>query len=89
MKKQSLIQIVFDYIFGHKYYVNIINTRGVFRTECTSFIHPDKASAMRHKDVINSGRSFQVIETISFRSRQDYVLSDKIEVPKPNNNFAI
>ena len=76
--KKSLLTLVLEFILGHKYYVNIIATKGVIRTECTSFIHPTKESAMRHKSQIDSTTSFQYMETVSFRSRHEYVLSDKI-----------
>lgn len=77
--KKSLLTLVLEFIFGRKYYVNIIATKGVIRTECTSFIHPTKESAMKHRESIDSTMSYRVLETISFRSRHEYVLSDKIQ----------
>lgn len=71
--EQTLIEKILAHIFGHKYYVNIIRTRGVQKFEATSFIHLTKEQALAHKRDIENTRSFAFIETVTFRSRKDYV----------------
>ena len=70
--EQTLITKIIDFLFGKKYYANIINTRGTNVCQITSFIHCTKADAEAHKRTIQAGMSFIHIETISFRSRVDY-----------------
>ena len=72
MSQETVLQAIIAHIFGHKYYVNIINTRGTDRCEATSYIHRSKEEAMRHKLEIESTRSYLYIETISFRSHKQY-----------------
>lgn len=74
MAKETVLQAIIAHIFGHKYYANIVNTRGTYRCEISSFIHKSKEDAERHRREIESTRSFLFVETISFRSRMDYEL---------------
>lgn len=60
-------------LFGRKYYANIVCTRGVEKYEICSLIFPTKEAAMEHKRTIETTLSFQFIETISFRSRFNYM----------------
>ncbi len=68
----TVLKSIIDFLFGHKYYVNIINLRGTNNLEMTSFIHYSREDAERHRDDINATSSFLWIETVSFRSRKDY-----------------
>lgn len=70
--KQTLIEKIIEHVLGHKYYVNIISTRGTFKCETTSFIHPTKQAAIEHKREIETTLTYQWIETISFRSHNRY-----------------
>lgn len=72
MKQETLLTKIIDFLFGKKYYANIINTRGTDKCEVTSFIHRTKQEAEKHRRVIEAGMSFIYIETISFRSRKEY-----------------
>lgn len=72
MAKETVLQAIIAHIFGHKYYANIINTRGTDKCEISSFIHRSKEDAEKHKHEIESTLSFLYVETISFRSRKDY-----------------
>lgn len=72
MAKETVLQSIIAHIFGHKYYANIINTRGTEKCEMSSFIHRSKEEAEKHRRDIESTRTFLYIETISFRSRKDY-----------------
>lgn len=69
---ETVLQAIIAFVFGHKYYVNIVNTLGTSQCETTSFIHHSKAEAKAHRKEIESTRSFLFIETVSFRSRREY-----------------
>lgn len=68
----SVLQAIVAFIFGHKYYANIVNTRGTDRFEVASFIFLTKEDAIRHRRSLDTTRSYQYVETISFRSRMVY-----------------
>lgn len=70
--KLSPLSVMIGYLFGHKYYVNIVGIRGTNEFTCTSRIHRTKAEANQHRREIEDTRSFVFIETISFRSREIY-----------------
>lgn len=69
---RKVLQAVIDHIFGRKYYANIINTKGTDKCEVTSFIHKTREQAEAHRREIEDTRSFLWIETISFRSHNEY-----------------
>lgn len=68
----SVLQAIVAFIFGHKYYANIVNTRGTDRFEVASFIFLTKEDAIRHRRSLDTTRTYQYVETISFRSRMVY-----------------
>ena len=68
----SVLQAIVAFIFGHKYYANIVNTIGTDRFELASFIFLTKEEAIRHRRSLDTTRSYQYVETISFRSRMVY-----------------
>lgn len=71
---ETVLQRIIAFIFGHKYYANIIRTYGLGGTvDLSSFIHPTKADAIEHRKVIAQTASFEFVETISFRSHETYV----------------
>lgn len=69
MNTTVLTEIV-AFIFGRKYYANIIATKGVAKQEICSYIFASRQAAQRHRREIETTLSFQFIETISFRSRR-------------------
>lgn len=71
--EETLLTKIINFIFGKKYYANIINIRGSAKCDITSFIHRSKADADRHKRELESTMSYIYIETISFRSRYNYI----------------
>lgn len=71
MEKTVLTEIM-AFLFGRKYYANIIITRGTLNYELCSYIFRTKAAAMAHKATLETTLSFSYIETVSFRSRQEY-----------------
>lgn len=68
----DLLNRILDHIFGHKYYANIINTRGTDKCEICSFIFHNKEEAEAHRTRLSTTASFLYIETVSFRSRKKY-----------------
>lgn len=73
----TLINAIIEFLFGKKYFANVINTRGTDRCEISSFIFSSSADAQKHRQEISSTASYQWIETISFRSRIDYASTVK------------
>ena len=49
MPKETVLTNLLAHLFGHKYYANIINTRGTDRIEMSSFIFASPEDAQRHK----------------------------------------
>ena len=70
--KESVLQAIIAFVFGHKYYANIVNTRGTDKCELTSFIYRTKEEAEKHRRQVESTMSFAYVETVSFRSRKEY-----------------
>ncbi len=68
MNTTALKEIV-AFLFGRKYYANVIITKGTTKQEITSFIFSSKAAADRHRQEIGCTMSYIFLETISFRSR--------------------
>ena len=66
---ETVLQAIIAHLIGHKYWVNIINTKGTERCETTSYIHPTREAAEKHKQEIEATTSFQWVETVTFRSR--------------------
>lgn len=72
MVSGSVLEKIADFIFGHRYYANIINTRGTDKCEVCSYIFRTREQAKQHRKTIDSTLSFLYIETVSFRSYKDY-----------------
>ena len=68
----TVLKEVIAFIFGRKYYANIVATKGTVEMQICSYIFRNKTDAKKHRDEIYSTLSFQYIETISFRSRRIY-----------------
>ena len=69
---KTVLVAIAEFLLGKKYYANIINTRGTDRTEICSFIFSSRADAEKHRQQLSTTISYQWIETISFRSRNQY-----------------
>lgn len=68
--KRSIFQQVIDHIFGRKYYAVISNRVGTFRVGIHENICSSKQEA---KQLLMGVSSFQEVEIVSFRSRNNYV----------------
>lgn len=66
----TVLTEIMAFLFGRKYYANIIATKGVVKEEICSYIFATKEAADRHRQEIETTLSFSFIETISFRSRK-------------------
>lgn len=70
--QETVIKEIMAFLFGRKYYVNIINTIGTEKMEVCSFIFRNKEEAEKHRKTLDTTRSFLYVETVSFRSRKGY-----------------
>lgn len=68
----TVLKEIVAFLFGRKYYANIIGTRGVNEYQICSFIFREKKEADKHRNELMKTMSFCYIETISFRSRKEY-----------------
>lgn len=68
----TILTEIAAFIFGRKYYANIIHTRGTNKCEISSFIFRTKQEAESHRAALNGNLSYQFVETVSFRSRREY-----------------
>lgn len=69
----TLITEILALLLGRKYYANIVAVNGTDKTDICSHIFATKQQAEQHKQHIATTLSFQFIETISFRSRKNYI----------------
>lgn len=69
---KTVLMAIVEFLLGKKYYANIINTRGTNRNEISSFIFCTRQEAEKHKQELSTTASYQWIETVSFRSRNEY-----------------
>lgn len=72
MPKETIFTNFLARLLGHKYYANVINTRGTDKIEMSSFIFASPEDAQKHKEQLSTTRSFIHIETITFRSFKNY-----------------
>lgn len=68
----TVLKEIIAFLFGRKYYANIVGTKGVAKMELCSYIFKSKEEADKHREILMTTMSFRYIETISFRSRKDY-----------------
>ena len=68
----TVLKEVIAFLFGRKYYANIVAIKGTDKTEICSYIFTSKEDADKHRDGLQTTLSFVFIETISFRSRKEY-----------------
>jgi len=68
--KENTWERIIGRLIGHKYYLNLIHTIGTQEIEASSYIFGSKKDADAHKEQVNKTRSFDWVETVSFRSRK-------------------
>lgn len=66
----TVLKEIIAFLFGRKYYANIIATKGVAKQEICSYIFATREAAERHRQDVETTLSFRFIETVSFRSRK-------------------
>lgn len=66
----TVLKEIMAFLFGRKYYANIVATKGVAKQELCSYIFASREAAERHRAEIETTLSFRFVETISFRSRK-------------------
>lgn len=72
-----LIEEIVAHLFGRKYYANIINMRGTLRAELCCYVFASKAEAEEHRLSLDGNMSYKWLETVSFRSKQNYLRGQK------------
>lgn len=68
----TVLNEIMAFLFGRKYYANIVRTNGTTREELCSYIFPTKEQAEKHKRDLQHNMSYKYVETIHFRSRNVY-----------------
>ena len=68
----TVLKEVIAFLFGRKYYANIVATKGTDKTELCSYIFKSEEEADKHRADLQTTLSFLFIETVSFRSRKEY-----------------
>lgn len=66
----TVLKEIIAFLFGRKYYANIIATKGVAKQEICSYIFATREAAEHHREEIEGTLSFRFVETVSFRSRK-------------------
>lgn len=67
-----LLKRVVEHILGKKYFANIVVTPGTTNYDISSSIFPTKSEALAHKKRLEGTRAYIFVETISFRSHNDF-----------------
>ena len=84
---KTVLTAIAEFLLGKKYYANIINTRGTDRNEISSFIFGTRQEAEKHKHELSTTLSYQWVETITFRSRNQYgATGERYNASIPKNN---
>lgn len=76
----TVLKEIIAFIFGRKYYANIIATKGVAKQEICSYIFTTREAADKHRQDIEATLSFRFIETISFRSHKVCIVTKQSKV---------
>ena len=66
----TVLKEIIAFLFGRKYYANIVATKGTTKQEICSYIFATKEAANRHRLEIETTLSFTFVETVTFRSRR-------------------
>ena len=65
-----VLNAVLDYLFGPKYYANVVNVQGTAKCEICSYVFSSKEQALKHKNELSDSITFKFVDTISFRSKK-------------------
>lgn len=68
----TVLKEIIAFLFGRKYYANIVAIKGTAEMQICSYIFRTKEQAAKHRDTLMTTLSYSYIETISFRSRREY-----------------
>lgn len=71
--QSTVINEIMAFLFGRRYYANVIRTKGTTKEEICSFIFTTRQQAEAHRQEIESTLSFVYVCTITFRSRKVHV----------------
>lgn len=65
----TVLKEIIAFLFGRKYYANIIATKGIAQQQICCYIFATREAANRHRDELETSLSYRYVETVSFRSR--------------------
>ncbi|MDD6007640.1 MAG: hypothetical protein PUC21_10110 [Bacteroidales bacterium] len=68
--QSTVLKEIIAFLFGRKYYANIIATKGISKYEICSYIFSSREAADKHRLDVEATLSFSFVETVSFRSRK-------------------
>lgn len=68
--KESLLEAVWHHLFGYRYYAVVSNSTGTMEVNLHNRICRTRDEAAR---VLRGVRSFEMLEVVSFRSRNRYL----------------
>lgn len=69
----TVLKEIMAFLFGRKYYANIVATKGTTKQEICSYIFLTKQEANDHRRQIEDTLSFRYVDTVSFRSRRVHI----------------
>ncbi len=70
--KTTPLKEIMAFLFGRKYYANIVNVRGTNECEICAYIFSSEEAVREHIASLNATLTYTFIETITFRSRMVY-----------------
>lgn len=67
----ELIKLIIEYLFGKKYYANVVNRLGTEELMLSSYIFRTKEEAKEHRRELLHNKSFSYYCTITFRTKKE------------------
>lgn len=67
----TVLNEILAFLFGRKYYANVVATNGTAKIEICSYIFATPEEAKKHQRELDTNLSFSYVTTVSFRSRKN------------------
>lgn len=67
----TVLNEILAFLFGRKYYANVIATNGIAKIEICSYIFATQEEAKKHQRELDTNLSYSYVTTVSFRSRKN------------------
>lgn len=75
--KTTVLKEIMAFLFGRKYYANIVNVKGTVDCELCCYIFSTKEEVEKHRLTLSTSMTYTFVETVSFRSHNIYVDGSK------------